>query len=114
MAAFTPESIKAMLDESGFPVSCGPFPDTPGQPAPGPPFLLYDLEADDFHADNINYVPAAVLVVELHTRGREFSRENALEAIFRAHGLGWGKDTDWMEKERLHVCRYEMGVILNG
>lgn len=114
MAAFTPEAVKAMLDESGLPVSCGPFPDVPGHSSPPPPFILYDLEEDDFHADNVNYVRAAVLVVELYTRTREFPRENALESVFREHGMGWGKDTDWMKKERLHVTTYEIGVILSG
>jgi hypothetical protein len=114
MAAFTPEAIKSMLDESGLPVSCGPFPDVPGQSSPPPPFILYDLEEDDFYADNKNYIHAAVLVVELYTRGREFPREIALEAVFREHGLAWGKDTDRMEKERLYVATYEIGVILSG
>lgn len=104
-----------MLDEAGLPVSCGPFPDQPpGRSAPGVPFVLYDIQAEDFHADNANFVPTAVLTVELYTAGRDFSREAALETVLRGHGLSWREDTDWMEKQRLHVTTYEMGVIFNA
>lgn len=112
---WTPEGIKAMLDTFGLPVSCGPFPDDDAGPhAPAPPFLLYDVEKDPYFADNSAYSGTAVLVVEMYTRVREFTQEAALEAVFAENGLSWDCDTDYLQKQKLHVTTYEMGVILSA
>lgn len=110
----TPAEIKAMLDETGLPVSCGNFPDEPEQPAPAPPFILYAVEADDFYADDENYCAVSQIIVEVYTRTRDFAQETALEAVLRAHDFAWEKSTDYMGKQKLFVATYQMGVIIDA
>lgn len=103
--------IDAMIGEVGLPYAYYQFPETGQQP----PFICWMLDGiDDLYADNINYQRIAVLAVELYTDEKDFEKEAAVEAVFAAHGLSYGKAEQYIDSEHMHETVYTMEVVVNG
>ena len=106
---WTWESIQAMLQASGWPVSCGVYP---GERTPTPPFIIWDASGADFYADDCNFAPFADIMVELYTSSRDRAAEAALESILRNNDIAWDKSTDYMERERLYTATYTSTIAM--
>lgn len=80
-----------------------------------PPFLVYYFtQSDDFGADNINYQPIRRAVIELYTDNKDFTLENAVEALLTSHEMRYSKDEAYIDSEKMHLTSYEMEVIVSG
>lgn len=103
--------IDTMIGEIGLSYAYYQFPETGQQP----PFICWMLDGiDDLYADNINYQRIVVLAVELYTDEKDFVQEAAVEAVFAAHGLSYGKAEQYIDDERMHETVYTMEVVVNG
>lgn len=82
---------------------------------PDTPYVVYYYPSEnDIHADDENYVNRRQLFIELYTKGKDFDTEAAVEAVLKAAGLTWYKQTDFLNDEKLFQTTYEMEVIING
>lgn len=83
--------------------------------APEPPYIVYwTPNRDDFRADDINYVKAATLVVELYTDKKDPDLEAAAEAWFEAQELAPDIEEEYIDTEAMHETLYITEVIIDG
>ena len=80
-----------------------------------PQFICYYFtQSDDFGADNINYQPIRRAVIELYTDQKDFTLEQAVEALLTSNELVYAKDEAFIDSEQLHLTSYETEVIISG
>lgn len=80
-----------------------------------PPFICYYFtQSDDFGADNINYAPIRRAVIELYTDKKDFSLEQAVEALLASNELVYTKSETYIDSEQMQLTSYEMEVIISG
>ena len=112
MRTFTREEIYAMVNSIGLPCAYYEFQQATPQV---PPFVVWFFATNnDVMADNENYVDREILSIELYTKIRDFEQEKAVEAVLKANGFTWYKQTDFLNDEKLFQTTFEMEVIING
>ena len=106
----TLKEVATMISTIGYPYRYSHFSETPQ-----PPYVVfyYPSENDAF-ADNSNYVNKRQFFVELFTQTKDVAAEAAVEAVLKANGFTWYKQTDFLNDEKLFQTTYEMEVIING
>lgn len=83
--------------------------------ATAPPFIIfYYPNADDFKADNSNYIHITQLNVELYTDEKDFVKETAVETALINAGLTYHKEEIYIDSERMYEVLYTMEVLING
>jgi len=99
--------LKALLDQTGYPVSYSHF-----NSPPNPPYIAYLVAfSSNFHADNQVYAKIENAQVELYTEYKDPSVEKTLEDIFKDNEIPWDDTETWIETEQLFQRIYEIGVI---
>ena len=82
---------------------------------PATPFVVYYYpNNNDVYADMSNYVDKRALHIELFTKSKDPEAEATIEAVLKAKGLTWYKQTDFLNDELIFQTTYEMEVIING
>ncbi len=104
----THEELKAVLEETGFPLAYDHFAE--GE-SPDPPFLCFlSPSSDNFAADGIAYYKKSVVHAELYTDEKNPETEAVLEAVLDRHGLFYNKTEVWIESERLYEVLYTFEI----
>lgn len=102
--------VANMVASFGYPWRYSHFSQTPASPY----VVYYFPNSNDVYADSSNYVDKRALYIELFTKAKDPSAEASLEAVLKAHGLTWYKQTDFLNDELIYQTTYEMEVIING
>lgn len=103
--------INSMVASFGLPYAYYQFPDGTEQ---APPFICFLYDYDDIHADNSNYVGRVTLYVELYTDNKDINRESVIETGLTQAGFSFGKESVYIESERMWQTTYTMEVLING
>lgn len=107
----TIDELKAMLEETGFPLAYDHFAE--GE-SPSPPFLCFLFpSSDNFAADGKVWYKISQVHIELYTDLKDPELENRLEAVLDEHGIFYNKTEVWIESEQLYEVLYtfEIGGI---
>lgn len=79
--------------------------------APAMPYLVYfENESDNFGADNKVYHHRKRISVELYTKTKNISAEEAVEAAFDANDIYWEKTETHLDDEDAFEVIYELEV----
>ena len=106
----TLKEVATIISSAGYPCRYSHFSETPV-----PPYVVFYYPSEtDPHADNSNYINKRQLFVELFTKKNDADAEAQLEAVLKAAGFSWYKQTDFLNDEKLYQTTYEMEVIING
>ena len=104
--------LNQALKAIGDPVAYSHFEDTPQNPAPNPPFIVYrEAYSNDLMADNQNYVGISNVQVELYTDRKDLASESAVQNKLKELGLPYSKTETYIEDERLFQVIYETQLI---
>ena len=103
--------INAMVESMGLPFEYYEFPEGTSQE---PPYIVWFLSRDDdFKADNENYCDIEQLNIELYTSTKDFELENQVEAVLKANGFTYYKESNKIDSEKLWQISFEMEVVIN-
>lgn len=106
----TYEDVKTMIASIGLPYAYYQFTKQTAQP---PPFIcFYYAVDDDLMADDTNYQKVADLRIELYTETKDFTQEQAVEAVLNGAGLAYGREEMSIDSERLYLCTFYTTVII--
>lgn len=106
----TVTEVANMVASIGYPWRYSHFSKTPATP-----FVVYYYpNNNDVYADSSNYVDKRALFIELFTKAKDPDAEATVEAVLKAHGLTWYKQTDFLNDELIYQTTYESEVIING
>jgi len=76
----------------------------PKDEAPDLPFVCFMSPRErTFAADNISYFTVPRIVVELYTKDRDLATEALFETAFRAAGLYFTKESEYLDDERIQA-----------
>lgn len=103
--------INDMLNSFGLPVAYYEFKDGTQQ---APPFIVFFYAYDDLHADNINYCHKVQLNIELYTDTKDIAMETEIEQRLTELGFSYGKESEYIDSERMWQTLYYMEVMING
>ena len=107
----TQNEIRAMLEETGFPLAYDHFAE--GE-SPDPPFLIFLFpRSHDFYADGTQYHPVSELQVELYTDRKDPAAEIRVEETLSSQGLCFSRTETWIPSEKLYETVYTTEVA-NG
>ena len=102
--------VANMIATIGYPWHYSHFSKTPSMP-----YLVYYFPTEnDVFADNSNMVNRRSLYIELYTQTKDLTAEANVEAVLKASGLTWYKQTDFLSDELIFQTTYEMEVLING
>lgn len=108
----TYKEINTMIKSIGLPYAYFQFPKNTGQ---APPFILFFYsQQDDLFADDTNYQKIAKLNIELYTKEKDFTREEAVENVLQSYGFSYYKEENYIDTEQMFQIAYEMEVIINA
>lgn len=106
------EDVYTMIQSVGLPCAYYQFPDDTPQ---APPFICWFFSVNtDVFADDENYVDKEVLNIELYTSYRDFEKEQAVEAVLKANGFSYAKESAFIDGEKMWQISYESEVIIDG
>lgn len=98
------EKLKILLKESLMPVGYRAF-----TKAPALPYILYFLEdTDPFVADNRVYSVMENYVVELYSKKKSLSKEDAIEALFDREKIIYEKHENYIDTEKMFLITYNI------
>lgn len=108
----TPAELYQALKTLGLPVAYHHFVDTPENPAPIPPYIVY-LEADSgaWGSDERNEIKRTVYLVELYTLRKDLEVQEKLESLFNEKGIKFGCIETFIESEKLFQAAYNIQFI---
>ena len=103
------QEIATMIESIGLPFTYDSFPNNV---APTPPYIVFNYpQNDDFGADNTNYVSIDVLNIELYSASKDFTNEQAIEAVLTQNGFYYEKSEAYIRSENLYQITYVTQVI---
>lgn len=83
--------------------------------APALPYVIfYYPRSNNEGADNVVWSDVSELNIELYTEEKDFDREMKLEAVLNEYGFFYEKTEQYIEKEKMYECLYEMEVVIDG
>lgn len=75
------------------------------------PFIVYYQESEvGFYADNIRYTTALDCMIELYSEVRDQLREEMIEKLFTANGIGFEKAFEPLPDEELIMTLYQVRI----
>lgn len=74
------------------------------------PFIIYEMNSNNFAADNKVFSKGYDLTVELYTPRKDIKRERLLEEAFETADLYWEREESDEMDERMYVQRYSAQV----
>jgi hypothetical protein len=102
-------SLKTLLKTTGLPVAYHHFKNSPEQPPPKPPYIVYLFShSSNFGADNQVYSQVDNDQVELYTAKKDQASEKLIEDLFDANDIYWEKTETYIESEGLYQVLYEI------
>lgn len=108
----TLQKLYTALKAIGYPVAYSHFEDTPQNPAPNPPFIVYrEAYSSDVMADNINYVGVSNIQIELYTTKKDLAAEKRVQDKLKELGLPYSKTETYLDSEKLFQVIYEIQLI---
>lgn len=104
--------LKALLEQTGYPVTYSHFIPTTNNPVPDPPYICYlETFSSNFSADNKVYKKAPNIHVELYTKKKDLSAESKLETILDSSEIPYETSETFIESEGLFQKIYEVRLI---
>lgn len=103
--------INNLISNFGLPYAYYQFPDDTEQ---APPFICFFYGYDDIYADNSNYAGRVTLYVELYTDFKDFNRESIIETGLTQAGFSFGKESNYIDSEKMWQTTYNMEVYINA
>lgn len=101
--------FKTIMDSISIPSTYYSFPE---KEVPVPPyFVWYFSGSDNFSADNTVYAQIEIPVIELYSKRRSITSEQAIETVLNNSGFFWNKSINYVESEQLFQIIYELGEI---
>ena len=108
----TRKEIATMIAGIGVPYAYYQFPEGTAQACPF--VCFYYQESADFIADDMNYVHAAALTIELYTDTVDFAKQEAVMAALEANDLPYTWMETWIESERMHMTTFSTEVLITN
>jgi hypothetical protein len=104
--------LKAMLGQTGYPVTYSHFTATENNPIPAPPYICY-LEAysSNFIADSKVYQKIKNVQIELYTKLKDTNAENKLETLLDTNNIPYDSTETFIESEKLFQKIYDVRLI---
>lgn len=100
------------LKDIGLPLAYSHFSDTPDNPHPNPPYLVYLFSySNDLIADNVNYKEISNFQIELYTNKKDLASEKAVEDKLKEIELPYSKLETWIDTEQVYQILYEVQLI---
>lgn len=79
--------------------------------APDLPFICYRVDvSDNFGADNKVYKTINRVSVELYSKYKDTTSEDALESVLNSHDIYWEKEETYIEDEDCNLMIYTIEV----
>lgn len=79
--------------------------------APALPFVcIQATQTNNFDADNTVYKVIQGYDVELYTKSKSESTEQALESVFADNSIVWEKSEDYIDSENCYMITYEINL----
>lgn len=108
----TLQEVANIVSSIGLPFAYHHFPENTGQQ---PPFICYYYpRSNDMIADGTNYQKINELVIELYTDNKDFTLENTVESVLKAHDFVYSREETYIESEKMYMVVFYMGVIINA
>ena len=106
------KEIADMVESIGLPFTYYSFPigNVPNLPY----IVFYYPTNDDFSADNLNYVKAVRLNLELYTKNKDFATEELVENVLNSHGLFFARSESYLDSEEMYEVLYETEILIKG
>lgn len=106
----TYKNVNTLIASIGLPYAYYQFTKDTAQ---SPPFICFYFNGDDdLMADDINYQKISSLTIELYTETKDFTQEQAVEAVLNGAGLAYGREEMSIDSERLYLCVFTTTVII--
>jgi len=100
----TQAELYTLLETLGLPVAYMAFSEQTD-----PPFICYTFQYNqDLMADNKNDVSLDFFHVEFYADKKDLTNEAAIEALFKANKMPYGKSEVWIDSEKLIEIIYEI------
>jgi hypothetical protein len=104
--------LRAILEQTGFPVTYSHFKEDPERPIPSPPYIAYLVTySSNLHADNKVYKKIDNIQIELYTREKELDTESILETILDENEIPYDWTETYIESEGLFQKLYESRLL---
>jgi hypothetical protein len=104
--------FKALLDQSGYPVTYSHFTPTTNKPVPAPPYICYLVNNDpNFIADNKVFHKISDINIELYTVMKDLVTEAKLEKILGDNEIPYVSYETYIESEKMFQKTYEVRLI---
>lgn len=108
----TRQEVATMIAGLKLPYAYYQFPEGTAQACPF--ICFYYPESADFIADNLNYVHAAALTIELYTDNVDFDLQKAVMDMLEDNDLAYSWTETWIDTERMHMTTFYTEVLING
>jgi hypothetical protein len=108
----TPAELYQALAILGLPVAYHHFIDTPENPAPVPPYIVYlEADSDAWGSDERNEIKRVAYLVELYTLKKDLENQASLESLFNERGIRFGCIEAYIDSEKLYQAAYTIEFI---
>lgn len=108
----TLQEVANIVSSIGLPFAYHHFPENTGQQ---PPFICYYYpRSNDMIADDTNYQKINELIIELYTDNKDFTLEETVESVLKAHDFVYSMEETYIESEKMYMVVFYMGVIINA
>lgn len=104
--------LRALLEQTGFPVTYSHFKEDPNHPIPLPPYIVYLVSySPNFHADNKVYQKIDTIQIELYTKEKDLESESMLETILDENEIPYDSTETFIASEGLFQKLYETRLL---
>lgn len=104
--------LKAILDQTGYPVTYSHFKGTPEDPVPAPPYVCYlEVYSSNSFADNRVYKKIPNVQIELYTKNKDLQAESKLETVLDVNEIPYNATQVYIESQQLYQKIYEVRLI---
>ncbi|MBH0174713.1 hypothetical protein IHV09_14185 [Fictibacillus sp. 23RED33] len=104
--------LKAILDQTGYPVTYSHFKGTPENPVPYPPYICYlEVYSTNLFADNRVYKKYPNIQIELYTKNKDLIAESKLESVLDGNEIPYETNENFIDSQSLFQKIYEVRLI---
>jgi hypothetical protein len=104
--------LKAILDQTGYPVTYSHFKGTPSNPVPEPPYICYlEVYSSNSFADNRVYKKLPNVQIELYTKNKDLLAEGKLETALDLNEIPYNTTQTYIDSQQLFQKIYEVRLI---
>lgn len=100
------------LGTIGYPVAYNHFKNTPNNPAPEPPFIIYlEEDSNNFGADNKVLKQVVNYRIEVYSDEKDFDLEEQIEQLLDENNIFYDTDELFIKQENLYQRMYFITLI---